>query len=292
MHDLFVTDTARYADYVLPAASFIEQRDLLFPWGHTYVVLNQPAIEPVGESLCNTDLFRRLALAMGYDDPMFKESDEDLIRAALTSDHPYLRGISYERLIEDGWAPLNVPDARPRFAEGGFPTPSGKCELFAASLEAYGLDPLPGYVPPPADSHPLILMSAKSSLHFLNTSYTNLPRHGRAEGEMVVDMHPEDAGPRRIADGALVRVRNERGSVELTAHVGDRVRPGVVSIPHGRWRSLSGGAANDLTSDGISDLGGGGDFYGTRVEVELVARAPIPGSSRRGAADPNPSTAR
>ena len=261
VHDLFVTDTARYADYVLPATSFVEHLDLLFPWGQTYVTLNQPAIAPLGEAVCNTDLFRCLATAMGWgDEPQFRVTDEELVRMALAGDHPYLEGITFERLREEGWAPLNLPASRRLpFASGGFPTSSGRCELFA--------DPEPDHVPPPASALPLVMISAKTGLHFLNSSYSNSPRHLRAEGQPAVQMDTSDAAQRGIADGDLVRVHNERGELLLTARVGDGVRPGVVSVAHGWWRSLTGGAANDLTSDGLSDLGGGGDFFGTRVEV-------------------------
>ena len=261
VHDLFVTDTARYADYVLPATSFIEHLDVLFPWGQTYLTLNRPAIAPLGESVCNTDLFRRLAAAMGWgSEPAFQATDEDLVRAALAGSHPSMDGITYERLCEEGWAPLHLAQGRHLpFAEGGFPTPSGRCELFR--------DPEPRYEPPAANGHPLVMVSAKTGLHALNSSYAHLPRHGRADGPPVVEMDPADAGRRGIADGDRVRVHNERGELVLTARVGDGVRPGVVAVAHGRWRSLGGGAANDLTSDGLSDRGGGADFYGTRVEV-------------------------
>lgn len=254
VHDLFVTETARYADYLLPAASFIEQDDLLYPWGHTYVTLNRAAIPPRGEAVSNTELFRRLAAAMGWDEPELRASDEDLIRAALGSGHPLLEGITYERLRQDGWAPLPVPNGHPRFAEG-FPTPSGRCELFT--------EPSPAFVAAPEETHPLALVSAKTALHFLNTSYSMLPRHARAEGEPAVEMDAADATSRGIADGDLVRVFNARGELQLPARVRDSVRPGVVAIAHGR-------SANLLTSDGLSDLGGGGDFYGTRVEVEAA----------------------
>jgi anaerobic selenocysteine-containing dehydrogenase len=168
-----------------------------------------------------------------------------------------------------------------RFAEGGFPTASGRCELFA--------DPAPACSPPAANGHPLVMISAKTGLHFLNTNYTNLPRHRRAAGEPMVDIAAADAAVRGIADGDRVRVHNERGELLLTARVGEGVRPGVVSVAHGWWRSLSGGSANDLTSDGLADLGGGGDFFGTRVEV---TRAVSPGSWPPGAGGPSPSRAR
>lgn len=258
VHDLSLTETARYADYLLPAASFIEQTDLLFPWGQTYVTLNRPAIPPRGESLCNTELFRRLARALGWgEDPEFRQTDEELIRLALHSDnpHPHLAGISFERLWEEGWAPLALPGGRTPFSAGGFPTPSGRCELFR--------DPEPQYVAPTPAGLPLVLVSAKTALHFLNTSYSDLPRHAGAEGVPAVWLDPADAGPRGIQDGDRVRLRNERGSLELLARVGEGVRPGVVAVPHGR-------SANVLTSDGLADRGGGGDFYGTRVEVVPV----------------------
>jgi anaerobic selenocysteine-containing dehydrogenase len=268
VHDLFVTDTARYADYVLPATSFVEHLDLLVPWGHTYLTLNKPAIAPLGEAVSNTELFRRLARAMGWgDDEAFRPTDEELVRAALAGGHPWLGGITYEGLREAGWAPLRLPDERHvPFAEGGFPTPSGRCELFA--------DPEPRYEPPPASGeHPLVMVSAKTALHFLNSSYSHLPRHGRAERVPEVQMDPADAAARGIADGDRVRVHNEFGEVAITARVGDNVRPGVVAVAHGWWRSLAGGAANDLTSDGLADRGGGGDFYGTRVQVSALAPA-------------------
>jgi anaerobic selenocysteine-containing dehydrogenase len=265
VHDLFVTDTARYADYVLPATSYVEHLDLLSAWGHTYVTLNRPAIAPLGEAVCNTDLFRRLAVTMGWAaDPAFQATDEELVRTVLATDHPYLAGISYERLCEEGWAPLRLPPERHTpFAEGGFPTPSGRCELFT--------DPEPAYAPPAADGPPLVLVSAKTALRFLNSSYAHLPWHAAGEGCPEVQMDPADATARGISDGDRVRVHNERGELVLTARVGGGVRPGVVAIPHGWWRSLSGGAANDLTSDGLTHPGGGGDFYGTRVEVTPAA---------------------
>jgi anaerobic selenocysteine-containing dehydrogenase len=262
VHDLFLTDTARYADLVLPATSFVEHLDLLVSWGHAYLTLNRPAIAPLGEAVSNTELFRRLAAAMGWGaDDALCESDESLVRRALAGGHPYLEGITYERLQAEGWAPLGLPAGRRTpFAAGDFPTPSGRCELFAP--------PEPRHVPAPVGGgFPLIMISAKTALHFLNTSYANLPRHLRAEGSPEVQMAPADAAARDIADGDRVRLWNERGELVVTARVGDGVRPGVVAIPNGWWRSMAGGAPNDLTSDGLADLGGGGDFFGTRVEV-------------------------
>jgi anaerobic selenocysteine-containing dehydrogenase len=278
VHEQFLTDTARHADYVLPATTQVEHLDLMWSWGHAFLTLNQRAIAPRGEAVANTELFRRLAARMGFQEPYFYTSDEDLVRTALASDHPYLEGITFERLLQDGWARLKLPEDWRPFAEGGFPTPSGKCEFYAEGLLAQGIDPLPIYTParesPAGDPalatrYPLSLITAKSALHFLNSSYANLPRHLKAEGEPLLDMHPDDAAARGIRDGDQVRVYNDRGSVEVRVRIGDRVRPGLVAMPSGWWASHSpgGASANTLTADGLSDLGGGGDFHDTLVEV-------------------------
>ncbi len=277
----FLTDTARHADYVFPATTQVEHWDLHWSWGHTYLSLNQPAIDPVGEAKSNTEFFRRLSTHLGLDEPYLQESDESLIRTALKSDHPYLKGITFEQLAKDGWAALDLSrDPRP-FAEGGFPTPSGKCEFYAEALVAHGLDPLPTFEPAPespagemalATRYPLSLLTPKSTLHFLNSSYANVSRHLKAEGEPLLDIHTDDASVRALGDGDLVRVYNDRGSIRLRVKVGTRCRPGCVVIPSGWWASLSpdGSSANALTADGLSDLGGGGDFHDTLVEVEKV----------------------
>jgi anaerobic selenocysteine-containing dehydrogenase len=287
VHEQFLTDTARHADYVLPATTQLEQLDLMWSWGHPVLALNRPAIAPLGEAVSNTEFFRRLAARLGLDDPFLQTSDEALVRLALESDHPYLAGITFERLWEEGWAPLNLPaDWRP-FAQGGFPTPSGRCEFWSDTLAAEGHDPLPAYEPAPespagnpamAARYPLALVAAKGALHFLNSSYANLPWHQRAEREPLLDLHPDDADPRGIADGDPVRAFNGRGEVRLRARVGDRVRPGVVAMPSGWWPSLSpgGAAANALTADGVSDRGEGGDFHDTLVEVERALDRPAP----------------
>jgi anaerobic selenocysteine-containing dehydrogenase len=281
VHEQFLTDTARHADYVLPATTQLEHLDLMWSWGHQYVALNRPAIAPLGEAVPTTEFFRRLATRMGHTGPAVCQTDEDLVRLALASDHPYLCGVTFERLWQEGWAPLNLPpDWRP-FADGHFPTPSGKCELWSETLAAEGYDPLPTYEPAPesltgnarlAARYPLTLVTAKSALHFLNSSYANLPRNLRSEGEPLLDLHPADAACRGIADGECVRVFNDRGEVQLRVRLGDRVRPGVAAMPSGWWASLSpgGSSANSLTADGISDRGGGGDFHDTLVEVAPV----------------------
>jgi anaerobic selenocysteine-containing dehydrogenase len=283
VHEQFLTDTARHADYVLPATMQLEHLDLMWSWGHDYLALNRPAIAPLGEAIPNTELFRRLAERMGFDDPAFFASDEALGRAALVSEHPHLAGITYDRLVAEGWARLNLPDDWRPFADGNFPTPSGKCEFWSDTLGTEGLDPLPGYEPAPENAagdpglgehYPLALVSAKGALHFLNSSYANLPRPLRAEREPRLDVHPTDAAPRGITDGDEVRVFNRRGEVRLPARVGDGIRPGVVAMPSGWWASLSpgGASANALTPDGVSDRGEGGDFHDTLVEVARIDR--------------------
>lgn len=211
VHDLFVTETARYADYVLPATSQIEHLDLSPAWGHLYLALNRPAIAPRGESISNTELFRRLARALGRDEPWLFDSDESMLRRALASGHPWLEGITYERLWRDGYARLHTPaDWRP-FANGGFPTRSGKAELYSEPLLERGLDPLPaaGDIPH-ADGLQLITGKA---LHVLNSGYSNIERLRRRAGELFIELHPDDAARRSVSAGDAVRVWNGLGEV-------------------------------------------------------------------------------
>jgi anaerobic selenocysteine-containing dehydrogenase len=272
VHEQFMTDTARYADYVLPATTALEQLDLLYPYGHTYVVLNKPAIHPLGEAVSNAEFFRRLAGAMGFSEACFQESDEEMVRTALVSEHPAMRGITYEGLEQQGWMSLRLDEDWRPFAEGGFRTRNGKCVL-----DGPWLDRVSGVQPAPEgdEGYPLRLITAKSAVHFLNSSYANLPRHLKGEGEPLLDVHPTDAASYNLADGDLVRVFNSRGEITIRARIGSRVRPGVVTMPHGWWTAGIAGAsgANALTGDGLADMGGGGDFYGTRVDIARVEPA-------------------
>jgi anaerobic selenocysteine-containing dehydrogenase len=273
----FLTDTARYADVVLPATTQVEHVDLVPAWGHTYVTYNEPAIAPLGEALPNTEIFRRLAGAMGFDEGAFADSDEELARAAVAGARWPMEGIDFDELRAVGWAQADLPDDFRPFATGGFGTPSGRLRLWSEDLP-------PGYDPPPGDDEPLALMTAKSAHHFLNSTYANLPRHLAGEGEPLLELHPDDAAARGIAGGDLVRVRNARGEVTARARVGDVVGRGVVALPSGWWatRSPGGTAANELTTDALTDRGGGGAFHGARVEVERVEVADSSGSKRRG----------
>ncbi len=274
--DSFMTDTADYADLVLPATTQLEHYDVHKSYGHLYAVANNPAIAPVGESLPNSEVFRRLAARMGFDEPCFRDSDEDICRTALASTQPRMRGIDWEGMKKNGWQRLDVPARFAPFAEGGFPTPSGKCEFYSAALERQGIDPLPFYNPPaePAAAGELQFISPPAR-NFLNSSFAHLKRFRDLEGEPRLELHSADAAARGIRDGDLVRVFNARGSLRLRARVNDRPRRGVVVAPSVWWKKHSPdrGNANNLTAQRISDLGGGATFYDCRVQVERAPHA-------------------
>lgn len=280
VHEQFLTDTARYADVVFPATTQIEQTDVVPAWGHLYLGWNDAAIAPVGESVPNTEFFRRLARALGYDEPAMQVSDEDLLAAALAP----LGDDFVARLRADGFARLPLPDPLLPYAEGGFATPDGRARLRHDHLAEFGLDPVPDYVPNPEgpggdssllERFPLVLLTTKSQVRFLNTSYAQLPNHGGREGEPVLHMHADDAAIRGIGDGDVVRVHNDRGALELTARLSDRVRPGVVSVPFGWWMHQhdDGGVANSLTNDASTDFGDGAAYHDNLVEVTRLVRA-------------------
>jgi len=276
--DCFLTDTADYADIVLPATTQLEHFDVHKSYGHLYVLANNPSIAPVGESLPNSEVFRRLAARMGFDEPCFRDSDEDLCRAALRSANPRMQGVAWDAVRESGWQRLNLPERFAPFAEGGFPTDSGRCEFYSASLEREGVDPLP-FFNPPAESaasnpdlarrFPLAFLSPPAR-NFLNSTFANLKRFRDREGEPRLELHADDAAARGIRDGDRVRVFNDRGGYRLRAQVNDKPRPGVVVARSVWWRKFSpdGRNANDLTSQRVSDLGGGATFYDCLVEVE------------------------
>ena len=270
VHDLFVTETARYADYVLPATSQIEHLDLSPAWGHLYLNLNRPAIAPLGESVSNTELFRRLARALGRTEPWLFESDESMLRKALASGHPWLEGITYERLWEDGYVRLNCPDDWRPFAEGGFATRSGKAELYSEPLEELGHDPLP-WAGEIRSGDGLQLITGKS-LYYLNSGYNNMDRHRRRSGELFIEIHPDDARTRGVAAGDAVRVWNERGEVRAVCAVSDRVRPGVAWMPFGGFMDAAGirRSVNVLTPEEPTDWGGGSGLYDAFVEVAVL----------------------
>ncbi len=278
VHEIFQTDTADYADILLPATTQLEQFDVHKAYGHLYVMLNQPAIEPLGEAKPNSEVFRLLAERMGFKEECFQDSDQEIARQAISSAHPRMQGISLEALQEHGWMRLNVPAVFAPFAEGGFPTPSGKCEFFSEALARQGIDPLPAYIPPResrqsapelAGSYPLAIISPPAH-NFLNSSFANLPSFLKAEKEPWLDIHPSDAAARSINHGDRVRVYNDRGQFKVKARVTEKARPGVVVALSVWWKKLTadGCNANDVTSQGLTDLGAAATFYDALVEVE------------------------
>src|SRR5436190_17104313 len=243
--DHFQTDTADYADIVLPATTQLEHMDVHKSYGHLYVLANTPAIAPVGESLPNSEVFRRLAARLGFAEPCFRDSDEDICRTAVASTKPRMSGITWEALKAQGWQKLAVPERFAPFAEGGVPTPSGKCEFHSKWLEDQGIDPLPFYNPPAevadaelARRYPLAFLSPPAR-HFLNSSFANIARFRELERVPHLDLHPEDAAARGICDGDRVRVYNARGSYTLRARVNGKPRPGVVVAPSVWWKKYS-----------------------------------------------------
>jgi anaerobic selenocysteine-containing dehydrogenase len=278
----FQTDTADYADIVLPATTQLEHWDVHLAYGHHYASLNRPSIEPLGQSKPNSEIFRLLARRMGLTDPIFADDDLTLIARALSGGEPgappheRMRGVTLERLLEHGWARLNVPSPYLPFADGDFPTPSGKCELYSERMREMGLDPLPAFVPgyefPEAAPElarrfPLTLISSPRH-QFLNTTFVNIESlRGRSEPECVI--HPDDAASRSLADGERVVVHNDRGEFVAIARIADSVRRGVVWAPSIWWGKLSldGRNANETTSQRETDMGRGPVFYDNLVEV-------------------------
>jgi anaerobic selenocysteine-containing dehydrogenase len=272
----FMTDTARYADVIFPACTQIEQVDVVPAWGHLYLGWNEKAIEPLGESVPNTELWRRLALAMGFSEPELFEDDESLIASAL-------HNLDLDQLRTTGFVRLSLPEDLLPYAQGGFATASGKAALINHSLPAVGMPALPTYEVGDEmqgginsqDMYPLSLMSPKTHVRFLNSSYSHLGHHCDPEGEMYCELDLSDAASRGIQDGDRVRVFNGRGSLDVVAQVkssGGRVRSGLVLVPYG-WvgaRTKDMKTVNALTNDQAADFGGGVAFYDTMVQVEKI----------------------
>ena len=292
VHEQFFTDTTDYADIVLPATTFFEHKELQTAYGHYYLQISKPAIDPPGECRSNVEVFRTLALRMGFDEPCFRESVDEMMDMALASENPWLKGIDRIRLEEKRHLRLNFANSEseagqnnPRpflpFAEGGFQTPSGKAELFNPALAAQGLDPVAEFVPPEecrqsprAGTFPLELLARKAD-NFLNSTFSNLPSLQRMEECGMLDLHPSDAEARGIRDGDAVRLFNSRGEIRLRARVDGAVQPGVVAATL-NWAKLTpqGTNINSLTSEKLTDMGNSATFYSVLVEVELAKPAP------------------
>ena len=299
----FLTDTARFADIVLPATTQLEQFDIMFSWGHLYLTLNEPAIAPLGEAVPNTELFRRLARALGFDDPHWAATDEEMAQNIVDWASPALAGIDLATLRAKGYARLNLgsPDDFVPHRDGNFPTPSGKCE-FRSSMAAGGnmvlplfrqgygggqsgeaLDPLPDYVParesPQTNPHlasryPLGMLSPKSHA-FLNSSFGNQQRQLRHAGGQKILINPADAATRGIAAGDVVRVFNDRGSFDAAADISADTMAGVVVAPMGYWARRDGNrrTVNAVNPPAFADYGNAPTFSDTLVEVAKHAGA-------------------
>ena len=307
--ELFITDTAKYADILLPAAMQGEQYDIMVTWGHLYLEMNMPAIKPRGECLPNIDMFRRLAKTMGFDDDYWDMSDDEWLTKAYDWDAPALQGITLDILKQDGWKRLNVglPHERAPHAEGNFKTPSGKCE-FASSMAAGGnmvlevwrsgyagmqvggyVDPVPNYIPPHDEidddgvdtgRFPLRMISPKPHA-FLNTQYGNEKMQQGHQGEQRIMISAADAESRSIADGSYVRVFNDRGTFEALALVSADVEAGLMVTNVGHWPGLNrtGTAVNSTTPQRHANLGQAGAYSDNCVQVEPV----MPGLAAAGA---------
>jgi len=261
----FQTDTADYADYILPATTQLEHWDIHTSYSHTDILLNQPAIAPVGQARTNTDIFRALAARMGFNEPCFADDDLTLCRTAIGNE------ADFAQLLEHGFVSLPVPDAP--FAQGGFPTASGRCEFFSTRLAAMGQDGLPDHVanyevPIATDRYPLAMISPPAR-NFLNSTFVNVTSLRAVEVEPLLEIHADDALARGIASGDVVKVFNDRGEYHCKAKVSDRARPGVV---HGLgiwWRKfgLNGTNVNQLTSQHLTDMGRAPVFYDCAVQV-------------------------
>ena len=261
----FQTDTADYADYLLPATTQLEHWDIHSSYGHTDVLLNRPSIAPLGQAKPNTAIFRLLAARMGFTEPCFADDDLSLCRQT------YGDSVDFDALLRDGFVHLPWPDAP--FAQGGFPTPSGKCEFSSPRLADAGLDPLPDYLPnyerPASGSTYPLAMISPPGRNALNSSFVNVQSLHPTPGP-VLEIHPVDAAARGIANGALVRAFNDRGSYLCRAEVSARARPGVVVGLGIWWRKMGPGGTNvnELTSQALTDLGRAPTFYDCAVEVE------------------------
>jgi len=289
----FISDTASYADIVLPASMGAEMEDMILSWGHLYLTYNAKCADSPGEAIPNNEIFRRLAQRMGFEEENFKWSDSECLENYVDWNAPACEGIDLKYLRENGYARLNVgtKDDRAPHKEGNFPTESGKCQLlvegatnfvagpFRQMYEGFQpgepLDPLPDYTPPresPASNpqlaakYPLSIVSPKSH-GFLNSCYANMEQKIKGQGEQFVLINAADAEPRRIVDGDRVQVANGRGAFKALAKVTDDVNPGVVVATLGYWRQLNVGTVNSISSAEFTDMGHAPSFSDNLVEV-------------------------
>ncbi len=278
VHEQFPTDTVDYADIVLPATTQLEHLDIHGSYGHHFVMLNPPAIAPIGEARSNNDVFRALAARLNFERELFPD-DETLIREALDGG-PNTAGITLERLRSEGSIRLNLAEEYTPFAEGLFPTPSGKCELYSERMKRAGLDPLPTYLPPLEDPrtrpelaarYPLQLLSPPRP-QFLNSTFANQGHHRKAAGDPTVELAAQDAFARGLKAGDWAEVYNDRGKFFAKVELGGTVQPGVAVSTGIYWNKLSPGHSNvnSTTSTALTDMGGGATFFDNLVQVRAV----------------------
>lgn len=287
VHDVFLTDTAKYADFVLPAVTQIEANDITPSWGSMHLNWNSAAIAPIGEAVSNSELFRRLSSAMGFADAELYATDEELLERAMSSGHSSAEGISLDRLRTAGTVRVNIPEDFRPYSNGGFATIDGKAHLSSTVMDQSGLGLVATYVPAIEGPHgrsatefPLSLMTPKVHTRFLNSSYSHLPNHAGREGGPYVELSEFDAAARGISDGDVVAVWNHRSTLTLPARIGVNVRPGVVVVPFG-WSSdahSDGRTANALTNDSLTSFGGGAAYSDTMCEVAKTQPPRLPES--------------
>ncbi|WP_144527890.1 molybdopterin oxidoreductase family protein [Peribacillus simplex] len=268
VHDLFLTETAIFADLVLPATSSYETEDFYNSYWHNYVQIQKPVVEKYGESKSNVELFKLLAAGMGFEEQAFRDSDEDMIRQALDfPDNPHLEGITYDSLSRNQFVKAKM---QPMFP-GKLPTPSGKIELYSERMKQDGYEPLPTYTPIIKDSDLPFLFIPAPNHNFLNSTFSNNAKHISMEKEPKLHMNAADAKTMGISSGDMVKIWNDRGECLLTAAPGENVLPGVL-VSQGLWQNTpeTKQHINSLTPDRLADMGNGAVFFSGRVDLERV----------------------
>jgi anaerobic selenocysteine-containing dehydrogenase len=273
VHDLFLTDTCKYADLVLPATSHFENMDLYGSYWHLYLQLHEPVTPPPGECKSNFTLFKELGLRMGFEPEFFDITEEQMIRQALDHpDNPYIKGITFERLRENGWMKADLRGLS-MWEEQRIPTPSGKIELYSRRMKEAGLPPVPVYIPIGAEEQQMpFLLVAGPNHNFLNSTFANVEKLKKLEKKPLLHMHRDDAAALGVRSGDRVRLRNGRGEVVITVDAAENVLPGVLVTQGLWWEDAFEGrqSINALTPQRLSDIGGGAVFFSTRVEVVPV----------------------
>ena len=278
VHEQVLTDTAHYADLVLPATTSMEHEDLYRSYGQFTLQLALPVLPPPGEALSNWEVCARLAKALGVAEAHYATSVDALIREFLSRGAATARTISYEQLRRDGWARLDLPRPYMPFAHGA-PTPSGRVEFYSETMARQGLPALPTYVPLTEGPERQDLLQrfplqciVPPNRFFLNSSFSQSALLRRRQKTPTVMLAVADAAARGIGDGDPVRVESARGAARFTAQVTDATRPGVVVVEGVWWHRFhpGGRSVNVLTDDRVTDMGGGPAFHSNLVEVSRV----------------------